>query len=256
MRKLDLTGKVFHKLTVLEDTGEVRWKSPLWKCVCECGSTALVTTRELKAGYVKSCGCLKYKSNPKYKEDLYKEWRYMKGRCTTNQNSEFYKYYAGRGVRVCEEWIDDYEAFREWSLANNYKEGLELDRYPDRDGDYSPTNCRWVPHKENMRNTRRNRRLDAFAESKAMSVWSEEFDINASTLRGRIEGGWTTEQALQEPVRQHKKYSLHELVDDEGKTHSFAYWCEHYGISRNTVYTRLRQLKWTVVEAFTTPVDS
>jgi hypothetical protein len=145
------------------------------------------------------------------------------------------------------------EAFEKWAMANGYHEDLELDRYPDKNGDYSPTNCRWATREQNMRNTRSNRQLTAFGQTKPMVEWGEEFGINGSALRSRIEGGLPVEQALTKPIKQKKKYSLHELIDEDGKTHSIDYWCEHYGISRDTVSTRL-QLGWTVVEAFTRPV--
>ena len=97
----------------------------------------------------KSCGNHQHgESNTK----LYGVWRNMKNRIL-NPNHKQYKDYGGRGITICPEWTNDYIVFRDWSLNNGYKEGLEIDRR-DNDKDYSPENCRFVVRKENVRNKR------------------------------------------------------------------------------------------------------
>lgn len=107
----------------------------------------------------KSCGCIhnKGKNNPNYKHGgkgtrLYNTWAQMKGRCL-NFNIIQYKDYGGRGITVCDEWLK-FNPFRDWSLSNGYADNLEIDR-KENDGNYEPSNCRWVTRKENLKNKRK-----------------------------------------------------------------------------------------------------
>ena len=105
-----------------------------------------------------SCGCNKDEHKTKhggYYTKLYKVWVSMKQRIL-NPTTKFYKDYGGRGITICPEWTESYIVFRDWSLSNGYQEGLEIDR-KDTNGNYEPSNCRWVTHKENMRNRRNNK---------------------------------------------------------------------------------------------------
>ena len=120
---------------------------------CLCGCDKQIEVKEHHKWY----GIPKYiiYHNKKHGESstkLYYIWHNIKNRCL-NPNTPYYKYYGGRGITICPEWTDDYTKFRDWSLSNGYQEGLEIDR-EDTDGNYEPSNCRWVTHKENMRNTR------------------------------------------------------------------------------------------------------
>jgi len=81
---------------------------------------------------------------------LHTSWRRIKQRCYYKKNDN-YKWYGGKGVKVCQEWLDDFKAFYDWSVGCGWRKGLEIDRM-DSNGDYSPSNCRWVTHRENMRN--------------------------------------------------------------------------------------------------------
>lgn len=107
-------------------------------------------------------------------------WQTMKQRCL-NPKREKYPMYGGRGITVCNEWVDHFEPFAKWALANGYEPGLQLDRI-DNNGSYSPSNCRWVTPKENSRNTRRTKLLTLFGETKSVAEWCEELPISQYTI--------------------------------------------------------------------------
>lgn len=131
----------------------------------------------------------------------------MKGRCH-NPRDLCYRHYGGRGIVVSEEWRDNYSAFRDWSLSHGWKKGLELDRADNALG-YSPANCRWVPHKENMRNMRGNRSLTAFGESKCVAEWADDPRCIAGyylTWQRIHKLGWDAERAMTTPAKpMHKR---------------------------------------------------
>jgi hypothetical protein len=131
---------------------------------------------------------------------LYSIWQKMKDRCTSTirQNSHLYSL---RGITVCPEWQNDFAAFRDWSLANGYRDDLTLDRWPDQNGNYEPGNCRWATWKQQGRNQRRNRMLTAFGETKTTVEWAEDHRciVSQSAFKQRIKDGWLTETAMTLP---------------------------------------------------------
>lgn len=157
-RKLkDLRGYKFGKLTVVSLSHMVG-KHSYWNCICECGNKHTVRSDCLKNGVVKSCGCLntidREKPDSIKKHKLYRVYWGMKQRCY-NPNQKHYNRYGGRGITVCEEWKNDFQAFYDWSMSHGYKEGLTIDRI-DNDGNYEPSNCRWVTQAEqNLNKTQR-----------------------------------------------------------------------------------------------------
>ncbi len=109
-----------------------------------------------------SCGCIKGKLITEANKDnlygyihgssrnkLYKVWNSMKQRIL-NPNSNRYKDYGGRGITICNEWLE-FIPFRDWALSNGYQKGLQINRI-NNDGNYEPNNCNWITNKENNRN--------------------------------------------------------------------------------------------------------
>lgn len=160
-RFTDLVGQTFGRWTILSYAGRERWN-----CRCSCGGIKEVDGKSLRAGRSTGCGrgnCADRGSRLRHGEKrrgnytrLYTIWSTMKARCS-NPNKDGYEYYGGRGIRVCEEWINSYEEFRDWALNNGYKPHLTIDRFPDSDGDYKPDNCRWATKTEQSRNRRRRK---------------------------------------------------------------------------------------------------
>lgn len=159
----DLTGMVFGRLTVIEQHGMTKDRHILWKCECECGKYKNVSSRELRMGHTKSCGCLQKEKlrERRFKHGdrdsrLYSVWKSMKKRCE-NQNHKDYRWYGAKGVVVCDEW-HDYSTFKEWAIKNGYNENAKygectIDRI-DPYGNYEPNNCRWVSMSEQAKNKR------------------------------------------------------------------------------------------------------
>ena len=191
--ELEIIGKKFGNLTVLEFDHKDRHYHRYYKCVCDCGNETVVNESNLKRGLSKSCGCgiikalihrNKYaprKDHHKYKDySLYRVWSGIKKRCFS-KTEPAYPDYGGRGITVCNEWKNDYEKFLQWSLENGYKKGLTIDRI-DNNGNYCPENCRFVTPKENSRNRRNTKFLVVNNEKRCVAEWSEITGISAYTI--------------------------------------------------------------------------
>lgn len=157
-KKKDLTSKRFGYLTALyPDTNKTNKRSK-WICRCDCGNITSVATCDLTSGHTQSCGCKKFESrnatHGKSKTPLYSVWCDMKKRCY-NQNEYSYPHYGGRGIVVCNEWLNDFAAFELWAVNNGYSESLTIDRI-NNDKNYCPENCRWVTHDKQQRNRSNN----------------------------------------------------------------------------------------------------
>ena len=139
------------------------------------------------------------KTHGQSRTPLYKVWIAMRRRCR-NPNDPNYEDYGGRGITICADWTDRFEAFSTWARANGYRPGLQIDRV-DNDGPYDPRNCRWTSGTTNRRNTRRAVVVEAFGESKPLGAWLEDqrCAVSYSTVWLRISRGWTAEQALTTP---------------------------------------------------------
>lgn len=209
----DITGMKINMWTVLECVGKNKSGGYMWKCRCDCGNERIVEGRSIRSGISKCCGCTRNKDNTwnlKHggkKERLYSVWSSMKSRCL-NQNDKFYHRYGGRGIRVCDDWLD-YAKFRDWALASGYDPEGEyrkctLDRIKN-DGNYCPENCRWVTQKAQDNNRSSNHIVtNSAGVSKTLSEWAEITGIRKDTLRRRIcNMGWNVDRALTEPV--HRK---------------------------------------------------
>lgn len=193
----NLTGMTFNRLYVIKRVSNDKSGRARWLCRCKCGTIKTVLGKHLLSHKIQSCGCLQRERTTKHNKchtRLYSIWRGMKDRCY-NSNVLEYDNYGGRGIKVCEEWLNDFQAFYNWSMSHGYSDDLTIDR-KDNDGDYCPENCRWVTYKEQNNNTSRNRLLTNAGETHTISEWSEILGINASTISSRLSRGCSDVEAL------------------------------------------------------------
>lgn len=212
MKAIDLTNQRFGLLTVIEFYGSISKgqskPARYWVCKCDCGNIVTVLANSLRQGRTFSCGCLRSERlkerNEKHNmshSTLYHAWSNMKERCF-NKNNPRYKDYGYRGITVCEEWLD-FDTFRKWSLENGFIERkqnnrslLSIDRI-DNNGNYEPSNCRWVDNCIQANNKRNVKQYTYKGRTQSLSQWAREMGINLSTLHSRINRlGWSLEEAL------------------------------------------------------------
>lgn len=126
---------------------------------------------------------------------LYNVWYTMRKRCSL-KTVKAYKNYGSRGIKVCDDWENNFASFYNWAISNGYKEGLSIDRI-DVDGNYEPNNCRWITKAEQNYNKRNNRVIKFRGEEKTISQWAKDLGINQSTLWMRLSKyGWSIEKSL------------------------------------------------------------
>jgi hypothetical protein len=202
----NLLGCHFGRLTVIGYAGKDKENHSKWLCRCECGNSTAATGYNLEAGKILSCGCLRREQAGRlnYKDGrsntrLYSIYRNMLLR-TENPKVDCFKFYGGRGIKICSEWRHDFQAFRAWSLSHGYQENLSIDRI-DNDKGYSPENCRWVTDNAQFNNRRSNCAITFRGETKTKAEWARAIGIDYHTLCTRLNDGWSFERAILTPAK-------------------------------------------------------
>ena len=231
MAKINLVGKKFNRLTVVKEVGRDDRQQVLWLCKCDCGKETNVTTYRLNKGKTKSCGCLmietsrkqftelgkKSKTHGLSKTRIYKTYRGMKDRCL-NPNDMHYPDYGGRGITICDEWKNDFMSFYNWAMDNGYTDKLTIDRI-DVNGNYEPSNCRWVDTKTQNRNKRNTRKIKYNGEIRTLSEWAVYFNLKRSTLEARLfRYNMTFEEAISLPGGYGKPRKTYKVTNIEDNT--------------------------------------
>lgn len=215
----DITGQKFNYLTAIEKTREKKRGGYLWVWQCECGNIKKATTKSIKYGTTKSCGCYKLKVNSTYGKKVggknkthghggtrfYNIWHCMKTR-TSDPDSNRKHIYQDRGIIISKEWEDFMNFYQD--MHSSYKDHVlkygekntSLDRI-DGNKNYSKENCRWATAKEQARNMRVNRMITYTGETKCLAEWAEIYNINYGSCWKRLKLGWSIEKALTTPVK-------------------------------------------------------
>lgn len=208
-KAFDLAGQRFGRL-VVEKRDYAYKKAAFWICRCDCGNHTTVQSCHLRSGATQSCGCHKKESGRDRRtvhgfsySKLYRIWGSMKERCI-NPNSKPYKDYGGRGITICDEWLDSFEAFRDWAMANGYRDDLTIDRI-DVNGNYEPSNCQWATQKEQQNNKRNNHLLSYNGKTQTISQWSDETGLEWMVIYDRLRNGWPIDRILTEPLNKPNK---------------------------------------------------
>lgn len=207
----EMMGKRFGRLTVIRKSkNKTKEGRLLWTCQCDCGNIRDFNGKLLRLGKTKSCGCLakevcchNSKKHGSYQTRLYKVWAGIKIRCKYSKTNGFDNY-GGRGITICDEWLYNFENFKEWAINNGYDENAKygectLDRI-DTDGNYSPNNCRWVSMKEQSRNKRNNKKIEYNGKLYCQSELAEMAQLKNDTFYQRLKRGWDINKIMTTPL--------------------------------------------------------
>lgn len=223
---IDLKGQKFASLLVVEYLGTNSDNKALWRCLCDCGKEATVTGKVLRSGRIKSCGCARQRvrkgnlvivgepltlSDRKLsdcsthgmgKTRTYNSWQRIRQFCY-NPNCKKYPKYGGRGIKVCDRWLESFQNFLE--DMGERPEGMTLDR-KDNDKDYTPENCRWATPKQQSNNRNYCKKFEYKGELLTIAELADRFNWSYSTLYQRIcTMKWDVEKALTTPKQVNRK---------------------------------------------------
>ena len=210
----DLIGKKFGRLLVLKRLENNKYSRAVWLCQCDCGKSHIVEGSHLLNGTIKSCGCYNIdrtkETHTKHglsKSKIYSVLHTMINRCY-NSNDTNYPNYGGRGITVCDEWLDKANGFMNfynWAMQNGYDENAPRGQCTigriDVNGNYEPSNCRWVDMKVQANNTRTNRYMTFNGITRTLKEWSDYLNISYKCLESRLRRGWSIEKTLTAPLK-------------------------------------------------------
>ena len=276
----DWIGQKFNRLTVINVVRDrdVSGRSQIrWKLRCDCGKEILLAPYKAVSGTQKSCGCLA-REEAKERATIHGEshtrlfyiWVSMRDRCNNPKNKR-YDRYGGRGIKVCDEWQKEYAVFATWAREHGYSDELTIDRI-DVNGNYEPSNCRWVDLKTQERNRTDNRLITIGDETKTLAEWCEIYGNNYGMVYNRIANlGWDAEKAIKTPSGgtganqttyhpelakkpvQRKYHIQNRYVVIDGETLPLKAACERLGLPYKAVHLRVTRYGMTVEEAISTP---
>ena len=266
-----VTGAVYNSLTLTGTYSFVQTsvgRRMVVEAKCKCGVIKNYPLRFLQTGNTKSCGCVRREkmlasktTHNLSKHPLYSVYQDMKRRCYDEKCVSF-KYYGAREIKVCDEWLNDVKVFCDWGMANGYQKGVALDR-KETNGNYEPSNCRFVTQAVNNTNTRRVTKITAFGETKCASEWSrdERCTISENALLDRVKSKkWKVEDAITFPPNERHREICRssksaKIVAAFGERKSVIAWSED---ERCTVgYSGLKDrlnMGWDAEKAISSPL--
>ena len=212
MRKAAVAiGTRFGHLTVIaegvsllvERSGRNKYLESTVVVRCDCGNERTIAIRRLRGR--SSCGrkcpyCFEsITTHGGSKTRLFTTWTNMLQRCRNPKNTH-YAEYGGRGIEVCDEWGNDFAAFRDWAMSNGYNDTLTIDRI-DPNGNYEPSNCRWLSLAKQQANRRSCIMLSMNGKTQTLAAWARELGMDPMALKNRLRRGWSVEKALTTPKR-------------------------------------------------------
>lgn len=247
MKSIDLTGKTFNFLTVIQEAAKSNSGKRRWLCRCVCGTEKIVHGYAITSEETKSCGCKRNElqiaaqgTHLMSKSNIYSVWVAMKSRCI-NQNDKNYRWYGGRGISICDRWSESFSSFIE--DMGPRPTGHSIERI-DNNGPYEPSNCRWASREEQARNRSNTKFLSIGGEKKPLAELADIHGLTYETVYQRKLRGASDEQALSHQHGNHKYLTL------GGITKSLTDWASATGIKKTTIRMRL-QAGWPVQKTLT-----
>lgn len=216
MKRHDLVGRRFGRLVVLEYDGNDKFGQSRWRCQCDCGNVKTVLSGTILRGSGQSCGCLQRElqskrrtthgqsSRIKGETPEFATWIRMLDRCGNQNNSKAWKSYGGRGIKVCERWLNSFKNFLA-DMGPRPSANHSIDRI-DNDGDYCPENCRWATRRQQANNKTNNFIIEHNGKRQSLAMWCHETGLSDGTIRGRINLGWSMDDVLGRPQRKVTKW--------------------------------------------------
>lgn len=203
-KALDLSSEKFGRLTAIRRVESPKKGQAAWLCKCQCGNEIVVIASRLRFGNTKSCGCYQkdvvssmFKKHGAKGTPEYGIWSLMRDRCNNPRNKS-YKYYGGRGIKVCVRWND----FRNFILDMGHRpdEYHSLDRI-NSDSDYCSENCKWSTKKQQARNRSNTQKLTINGKTKPLAEWAEIYGLPYDVVNKRVWRGWSPEKSLKTKMR-------------------------------------------------------
>ena len=202
-KRKDLTGKIFGRWKVINFSHTNERHQAYWQCICDCGNAKAVKAASLVGGVSVSCGCYhkdRVTIHGMTKTITFKSWESMKQRCT-NPNSPDYHKYGGRGIKVCDRWLNSFDSFLE-DMGERPK-ARTLDRI-DNEGNYEKSNCRWATTKDQLLNRRNTVKIEYIGSLKTIKELSEISGFKEKLIRDRLYAGWPIDKVISTPNRKAK----------------------------------------------------
>ena len=248
-------GDIFHNITIIGY--QKGHKYGCWQCQCICG---YISYRKGSFFKDEKYSCIKchnktIKKPIKHgmsKTSMYYTFSNMKTRCY-DKGSKQYKDYGGRGIRICERWLNKENGFENFMIDMGPKPSkVHTVERKDNNGNYEPENCYWGTRKEQNNNTRRNHYVEYDGKKQTLIQWSEEYGINYDILERRInQENWSFEKAIMAPIRKLRKREQRK-IEFNGKNQTITEWAKELNINPQTLFSRILESKWTIEKALTT----
>lgn len=247
---IDLIGQTFGRLKVIGKGGKDKRGATLWLCECSCKKLTTALAYQLRSGSKKSCGCLQkeigkinFTKHGECGSKLHRLWKGMKTRCN-NPNHRQYKDYGGRGIKVCEDWEDNFTSFRDFMLSIGYDATLPTGEQTieriDVNGNYEPDNCKLITKREQNFNKRCNHKATYKGVTKTLVEFAEEYNLDVENLYNRINNyGYTIEEAIEKPVRKFRRKNAPKY-EVNGRSLTMTEWAETLGLTRSQLKSKTR----------------
>ncbi len=257
-----MTGKKFDRLTVISYAGlSGKYLKAYWNCKCDCGNEVVKCGKDIRRGSTRSCGCLigdttalRNVTHGLSKTPEYGVYYGMRNRCL-NPKEPSYSAYGGRGISICDRWLNSFEDFLA-DMGKRPSQEHSLER-KNVDGNYCLENCKWATEMEQANNKRSNVFLTWNGETLTIGQWTRRLGLSHNTIQDRLKYGWPIERVLGQKVLsvqdRAQNRSTTRILHYQGQSMNLTQWSLRLGLNKTTVRERLCR-GWSVEQALTQKV--